>query len=147
MGSVPTLAKTVGKKILRIPRRSNPPKHPRRALAPQDGVQPQRNPNGHPIPNCTICGDCGYVFNPCEQCSKPNDHFIVYSYYTSFAKPFAVLSRPSFLLSRPYPGIIIFRTTFAGKVVWVYVWVLIDNLWEPLGLKPSKFEAVYSWKK
>ena len=41
MGSVPTLAKTVGKKNLRIPRRSNPPKHPRTALAPQDGVQPQ----------------------------------------------------------------------------------------------------------
>ena len=65
MGSVPTLAKTVGKKNLRIPRRSNPPKHPRTALAPQDGVQPQRNPNGHPVPNCTIC-DCGYVFNPCR---------------------------------------------------------------------------------
>ena len=37
--------------------------------------------------------------------------------YTPFAKPFAILSPPSFLLSRSYPGIIIFRTTFAGKVV------------------------------
>ena len=52
--------------------------------------------------------------------------------YTPFAKPFAILSPPSFLLSRSYPGIIIFRTTFAGKVVWVYwvyVWVWIESLW------------------
>lgn len=39
--------------------------------------------------------------------------------YTPFAKPFAILSPPPFLLSRKHPGIIIFRGTFAGKVVWI----------------------------
>ena len=39
--------------------------------------------------------------------------------YTPFAKPFAILSPPPCLLSRKHPGIIIFRGTFAGKVVWI----------------------------